>query len=513
MTKQFVAALKSLPPSVTKVALAFLATSAVGFAVARYNIWLVSAGLAVVGLVALMFVKPQIATLTILFVVYANLTVIAVRRQNLPEVLAGSVLLLLAIPLFRYLIIERQKPIANRVFFLMLGYLVVQVISALFSADATQSFERVTTYLLEGLVVYILLLNVMRSRDLLRKAIWTLILAGAFMGSISLYQEATRSYDNQLGGLAQTTREFIGTGELGFDGKPITRSRLAGPVGETNRYAQIMVILLPLAFFRAWSERRRILKFLALAACVPILGGVLLTFSRGAALTLAAVLIFMSFLGYIRLRYILLSAIGAVVLAVFVVPDSVYRLRIAVSGVGAVVSGEANVADSSIRGRVTENLATLKLFLDHPVLGVGPGRAKLYMEEYAANIGLKKIDTTRRSHNMYLEELADTGVIGFAAFMAIVLVTLRDLARARRFWRRRDLEFANTATALAFSILTYLGTAVFLHLSYQRYYWLLLALAGAAVQIFRADSGHSEGTEQRPRASSGPWDRGAAGAY
>ncbi|MEK7727844.1 MAG: hypothetical protein AAB354_05480, partial [candidate division KSB1 bacterium] len=33
------------------------------------------------------------------------------------------------------------------------------------------------------------------------------------------------------------------------------------------------------------------------------------------------------------------------------------------------------------------------------------------------------------------------------------------------------------------SLVCYLGTALFLHLSYQRYYWFLLALAGAALQI------------------------------
>src|SRR2546429_9298197 len=34
--------------------------------------------------------------------------------------------------------------------------------------------------------------------------------------------------------------------------------------------------------------------------------------------------------------------------------------------------------------------------------------------------------------------------------------------------------------------MAYLTTALFLHLSYQRYYWLLLALAGATAQILRS---------------------------
>ena len=31
--------------------------------------------------------------------------------------------------------------------------------------------------------------------------------------------------------------------------------------------------------------------------------------------------------------------------------------------------------------------------------------------------------------------------------------------------------------ALLFSVIAYLGTAVFLHLSYERYFWFLMALA------------------------------------
>ena len=55
--------------------------------------------------------------------------------------------------------------------------------------------------------------------------------------------------------------------------------------------------------------------------------------------------------------------------------------------------------------------------------------------------------------------------------------------------------------------MAYLTTALFLHLSYQRYYWLLLGLAGAAVHILRpptdrpATSGRLLPRRERQRAS------------
>jgi hypothetical protein len=39
------------------------------------------------------------------------------------------------------------------------------------------------------------------------------------------------------------------------------------------------------------------------------------------------------------------------------------------------------------------------------------------------------------------------------------------------------------ATGLLLSIVTYMTTGLFLHLSYARYFWLMLALAGAAAHI------------------------------
>jgi O-antigen ligase len=86
---------------------------------------------------------------------------------------------------------------------------------------------------------------------------------------------------------------------------------------------------------------------------------------------------------------------------------------------------------------------------------------------------------------MYLEMTADTGVIGIAVFLAIPVLLLRALWAARRRCLASDPELADTAAALFLSITGFLVAALFLSFAYQRYYWLLLALAGAALQIMR----------------------------
>src|SRR5690606_12304838 len=66
---------------------------------------------------------------------------------------------------------------------------------------------------------------------------------------------------------------------------------------------------------------------------------------------------------------------------------------------------------------------------------------------------------------------------------AILYVTLRGLARMRKRWMSVRPDLANLATGLLLALVAYLTTGIFLHLSYARYFWLMMALANAAVYI------------------------------
>ena len=67
--------------------------------------------------------------------------------------------------------------------------------------------------------------------------------------------------------------------------------------------------------------------------------------------------------------------------------------------------------------------------------------------------------------------------------MMVLLVTLWQLAKARRRWIGRRTDLANMVTAFSLSVVTYMTTGIFLHLSYARYFWLIMALAGAAAYM------------------------------
>jgi glycosyltransferase involved in cell wall biosynthesis len=452
---------------------------------------------ALLGLVVLatLFIWPEITTYLIVAVLYANLPGLAVQYHGLPAPLAGSVALLFGIPLAHYLIVRREKLRTDRILALMLLFLLVQVLSSVFAKDLTVSAWSVGTYVGEGIILYALILNVVRDLPTLKRAIWSALLVGGLLGVLSIYQAVTHSYGQEFGGLAQRNLKFemeeaLLDGKVSKAGEEMRLSdRAFGPVRDPNIFAQILLILLPLAVFRMRDERSRVLRFAAAGLAGIILLTILLTYSRGAFVTLAGVLILASYLRYVRPRWVLAAALIVVISVPLLAPGYLRRVETILGAVGLVSKSASAQPDYVTRRRATEMLAALHVFLDHPVLGVGPGQyVPFYSVEYQTreDIGFQQINVPREAHNLYLQMAAETGFIGLAVFMTIVLLLLYRLFQARKFWARTNPEISNLAAAFALSILAYLGAGMFLHLSFERYFWFLLAMAGALLQISRA---------------------------
>jgi putative inorganic carbon (HCO3(-)) transporter len=443
----------------------------------------------------------DVAVLVFFFIFYANLATVITRFHGVPQIIASAVVVLLFIPLAKYLVLERQPLVVTPVLVLVFAFLGALFLSAALSKDPAVSRTSVVGYLTEGLLLYLLVSNAVRTTRVLRQVVWVLILAGAFMGAFSIIQELTHTYANDYGGLAQIDR--LGTGG-GFNvasadaPEKILRPRLGGPVGSENRYAQILAAVLPLALLQAFRGRKRSHRLAAAICALLITGGICLTFSRGAAVAVTATLAAMVLLRELRIRQVLALFAVLVALVVLVVPDYITRLS-SLSGVAALSSSDSSAgqADASIVGRQTENLAAWNSFLDHPVVGVGPGvYFREYSRDYGNRLGLKYLQSERRGHSLYLEMAADTGVIGLGAFLALVGTTLVLLYRAAREWRVRDPERALLASSFFFALFAYLACAVFLHLSYQRYFWVLLALGSSVIWALRQEAEDERGSPE-----------------
>lgn len=448
----------------------------------------ISSGLAL-GALLLMVAYPEIPVHVVLFVVYTNLGVVAASQGSLPGAAAGGVLALLAIPLAHHLVLRRRALRSGVVFALMLVLLGIFALSAARAVDAPVAIARIVSYAVEGMAIYLLVVNTVRTVPSLRRVIVTLLVSGSLLGGLTLYQGLTRSFGDDFGGLAQSSAAFAvddpsleGTTPEGEMAGGIV-SRAGGPVDEPNRFAQILIVLLPLALFQVRFGSSGSARALGLAAGFLILGGLLLTYSRGAFLTLAVLVALCALVGFLRPSRIVFTAVALLLVAPLVAPGIYDRIG-SISGALDVLDPSARTgAEPVARGRTTETLAALHAFVDHPVLGVGPGQ---YLPHYSVryhldpNTGMRYLPEPRRAHNLFAEMAAESGALGLLTFVSIPLVLLVMLWRRRRELMDHRPDLANLATAFWLAILGYLGTGVFLHLAFERYYWLLVALAAVA---------------------------------
>jgi hypothetical protein len=469
-------------------------------------------------LAALTLFTPELVTLIGISALYLNLPGIATTVYGLPKLLAAAVYLLLAVPVLVRLLLRREAVRVDRPLLLIVAFFGASLLSFFVVEDLEAATMWLTDFLVEGLVLYFLVLNLFRTLEGLRRVLYVLMICGALLGGLTLYQEATHSYTQQFSGLAQRNIEdYEGEEDWVEKENPFRNpdkvrlsERAGGPLDSPNRYAQILVVLLPLAYFGMQAQRKLLFR-LACAVCgALVLAGALLTYSRGAFVGIVVLLALLKWMGSIRLRALGLF-VGVVVIAMIAwTPGYILRVETLGGVPGVVQETPSGETDNVILGRITENLAALNLFLDHPLVGVGVGQyTPVYSVTYMNNpdIALRHITTKRRSHTLYFELAAETGLVGIAIFLGVVGLILSRLWRAWRHWRVRRPDLAGLAAGFFLSIVGYLVTAVFLQLSYQRYYWLLLGLAGAALQILSGEDRRSErfedGGKHSPTAAMG----------
>jgi putative inorganic carbon (hco3(-)) transporter len=452
------------------------------------------------GATVFMLVRPEAATLVMVALLYLNFPAVLTKQHGLPSVVAGSFILLLALPLLHHLVIRRGSLRADRTFHLMLLFLAVLLISSVTAAvDKSVALATVVEYLLEGVLIYWLILNVVRSVPTLRRVIWAILLAGATLSSLSLYQTVTGNYEQEFGGLAYRNYEVVQDEVRTGAPKREKWHRAQGSVNEPNRFAQILIVLLPLALFSHRHARRRMERLGAVCAGALLLAGIVLTLSRGAFVAVLLMVIALMAIRWVRPSRVLVCALLFGV-GVVTVPFFTYRMSSMTAVTqygGAAATAESRPVDSSSLLRMTVMRAAFRVFADHPFLGVGPGQfPRFYSMPYSDDPAIKLRDippAAYRAHSLYLELAAETGIIGLAVFLAVAATLLRALLLERRKWFHRNGEASDLATAFCLSILAYHTTGIFLHLAYPRYYWFLLAIAGAAAHMlsarFRTEAG------------------------
>lgn len=461
--------------------------AAAGASVSSPLVLLLLAGL-VVAVVVLR--HPDLAVPVAVFLLWTNAPVVAAHSHGAPSAVALAIPLLLALPLMARIWRGERALVMTPGVVWMLLLLLVLAITTITSATTSASLHQIENFIIEGLIVYVLVVNVVRTPVALERALWAIVAAAAWLSALTVFQAVTGRSSQPMLGFAGLDHSFLS----GHGSSP----RSNGPVDDPNYYAQLL--LPPIAFAVMFARRAvtRRLRLFAAGCGLLITLGVVFTYSRGGAIALAAIVLAYLLFGYLRAGHVAALVLCAVAILV-AVPE--YGSRLAslggLSGAGAQV-GASGAADESALARATENKAAMLAFADHPLVGVGPGNFPDTYQYYAQKIGnaVHQAAKTasageaageapaRAAHSLPLGIAADQGVIGLLVFAAFVLVTFAELLAARRRCRSRP-RLEGMATALFVGLLGYLVAGAFLSLAFERYLWLLIALAGAAIGILR----------------------------
>jgi O-antigen ligase len=483
-----------IPPGTALIG-GLIATAALGLMIVQQP-FLAFAAVFALALGVAVLARPDLATAAVVFLVYTNAAAVAVRYHSMPYTIGIVIPALLVVPVAFYL--YRKRPvIADLPMAAIFVFLLVQLASTLAAEDKAYAWGQVTPFILEGVAIYILVRNAVRTVEVLRLAVWALLLAGVFMSLVVIFQEVTATYSKPYMGFGQVGRDWF----IGKSANP----RLSGPIGDPNYFAQILLTLIPVGLLRVWGEKTMLARLLAAGATGVIAFALTLTFSRGAGVAFLVVLTMMTVFRYIRPYQFVTIIVGIFILLNFV---PAYKERVATLGsiTGGGVAEPESGADQSVQSRSTEMRAAGMVFLDHPLLGVGPGSFPLYYQEYAAKVGLEVHETTasgrrageearRESHNMLLSIAADVGLFGLLSFLLFVGLTFRGLNRARKRWLVSHPEAANLATTMMLALAAYGICGLFLTLAFERYFWLLAALAGAGTALAVGDEEEKKSTE------------------
>ena len=475
-----------------RVGLGFLAVvigGGLGFAIINLsNPLLIVAAIGGVLFALLTIMNANVGLLVLVFMVYTRFSDVMVRSHNAPSVLQPYMLLLVVGIVARWVFRRELSRDWIKVTLLVLAYAVVIFSSLFYASDFAVAQESGIDFLKDGAITVILVILINRVENF-RKVIWILLIVGIILGTISVYQGISGAYDNDFWGFGRTggVQNIVGATE---------GNRVAGPIGDPNYYAQILLVLIPLAINRLVNEKHFLLKTLAGWALIVSSLAVVFSYSRGAVVAAVIMVLYAMILRPPKISDLVLGMLlGAIIL--FFLPAN-YTARIAT--IPDVFGGTNSVrGEVSFRGRASETIVAWLMFIDHPVFGVGVNNYPVFYQQYSRTLGLDPRVEQRQAHNLYLQVAAETGIAGILVFGGILWSLFMGVQSSwRRLVQERFDEFAGLIFSFEIGMVGYLGAALFIHAAYPRYFWLLAGIAFAVPQITdRLITTKLEGADER----------------
>ena len=248
--------------------------------------------------------------------------------------------------------------------------------------------------------------------------------------------------------------------------------RIVGGSGDPNFLAAGIVPAMVLAFGLAASTQRAAVRVVMPVVVGLLAIGLLVSGSRGGLIAAIVALVAVFILTKRRRAWIavlMLLTAGVMGAAVSVDPGAWERI--------------SDFSESS--GRTELWTVAWQVWEDHPAAGVGFQGFVDHSSAYARELGTLEFseflaEQPKVVHNGYLELLAETGIVGLALFLGVVIACMRQAWQATQLFERRgNAQMATVSRSVFAAIIAMLTAAFFISGSVDRRLWVLLALGPA----------------------------------
>jgi putative inorganic carbon (hco3(-)) transporter len=293
------------------------------------------------------------------------------------------------------------------------------------------------------IILYVLILNLVTTPARAATTLTTIAVACASLGVYALQAKLS--------------------GQATIEG---SRAGFVGLLGDPNDLALCLLMGMPFLASAVMVTRGRQRWFYGLLL-VAVVSGIVSTQSRGGFMGMGAA-------AFILLREKVRSrAMQFGILAVGM------AVLLAASGMSKRSSGggDGDGIDESAQGRLDAWKAGLRMMKARPILGVGYDR---FADNYPTFVTDAVIWGKLEAHNSFVKAAAETGIVGFVPFMAMVVLSFKSASRLRK--RREELAepIERAAVGALFpTIVAFFISAFFLSQCWSWFTFILLALIAA----------------------------------
>jgi O-antigen ligase len=371
--------------------------------------------------------------------------------------IAGVVTLCIYVP--SQFLLEGNFTARPREINLILLFLLTAFLSMPLATSPGEAYTTFTDVLLKAIVIFIVIVNVIRTENRLKLLIWLV-----FAVSLYLSINAISDYSN---GIFREGSAYYNDQRIG--------GTIGGLFGNSNDMALHLVTMVPLAVGFAFATKGVLRKLLYVALAVLFISGIVVTFSRGGFLGLfIAALVLTRKIGR-RNKFLSTGALVVAMLALLTFAPGSYAGRLS-----TIFNSAADATGSS--SQRTEILKrSIWVTLRYPLFGVGIG-----------NFHYKSVQELV-THNAYTQVSSEMGIPALVIYVMLMVYPLRRLREIEKQTENRadKRKFYYLSIGIQTGIIAYMVSSFFASVAYQWYIYYLVGYAVALRRLYYLDQ-HAE---------------------